>query len=303
MKECPECGEPHSNKKYCSKECLYSSQRKDLSKECENCGEVFRVSSTSELDRRTYCSNDCMYDSFKERVKCECDYCGDKIEKRKYEMERREGTYCDTECAKNDRKKRVNRKCNQCGENFEVRESQLRRNRGKYCSKKCHNKSKKDGEKIECEKCGDVIWVKKSLLEKNDKHFCNRKCYNSYRTVKMDCENCGETFQCGRTEYMDGRKYCGMSCRIESGENLDINWVSEYGDMWHKSRYEALERDEWECVECGMSQSKSKSEFGVGLHVHHKKPYSEFDKDKNAHKLDNLVSLCASCHRKEETQL
>jgi len=69
-----------------------------------------------------------------------------------------------------------------------------------------------------------------------------------------------------------------------------------YGPLWDNARTRALERDNHRCTSCGLSEQTHYTEYGCGLSVHHIKPYSSFDDDTEAHKLDNLRSLCNRCH-------
>ncbi len=59
----------------------------------------------------------------------------------------------------------------------------------------------------------------------------------------------------------------------------------------------ALERDNWECQECGMSQEKCIVMFNRQLSVHHKDEngLTVSKEDKN-NDLDNLITLCTRCH-------
>jgi len=61
-------------------------------------------------------------------------------------------------------------------------------------------------------------------------------------------------------------------------------------ERWKQNRRAALARDKV-CQDCGTSDK---------LHVHHIRPVSSFDHSNDAHYLDNLVVLCASCHPKWE---
>lgn len=62
---------------------------------------------------------------------------------------------------------------------------------------------------------------------------------------------------------------------------------------WRDARWEALERDDWNCQLCGRGLE------GQPAHVHHKRA-REGQGDKVADRLENLESLCAECHRKVE---
>ena len=79
---------------------------------------------------------------------------------------------------------------------------------------------------------------------------------------------------------------------------LDSPYASqEYGVNWTKQRKKCLERDGYACRVCETHQS----EIGREPSVHHITPRSKFDgtpREMNA--LENLVTLCPSCHGKFE---
>jgi len=58
--------------------------------------------------------------------------------------------------------------------------------------------------------------------------------------------------------------------------------TGEYPDDWSDRRKQVLERDGYECQECGSSDRT--------LHVHHVTPISEG----GSHRLSNLETLCES---------
>ena len=65
----------------------------------------------------------------------------------------------------------------------------------------------------------------------------------------------------------------------------------DYGPTWPQARAAALARDGHRCRICGARE---------GLHVHHLRPVRLFPRVEDAHRLDNLVTLCARCHRRAE---
>jgi DEAD/DEAH box helicase domain-containing protein len=76
---------------------------------------------------------------------------------------------------------------------------------------------------------------------------------------------------------------------------------NDYGPNWNGQRKLALERDGRRCRTCGASGEESL------LHVHHIRPFREYgyapgenENYKFANQLDNLVTLCPSCHRRAE---
>lgn len=65
---------------------------------------------------------------------------------------------------------------------------------------------------------------------------------------------------------------------------------------WSAARRERLEQDEFECVDCGLSNDTHIKRHGHSLHVHHLRPARTFDDPADAHELSNLVTLCTDCH-------
>lgn len=57
----------------------------------------------------------------------------------------------------------------------------------------------------------------------------------------------------------------------------------------------ALERDNWQCQNCGINQEQHIIIFGRRISVHHKDGNGRNTQDKN-NNLDNLQTLCIRCH-------
>jgi DEAD/DEAH box helicase domain-containing protein len=94
------------------------------------------------------------------------------------------------------------------------------------------------------------------------------------------------------------------------GETLTERLVSaglmvrpnEYGPNWGRQRERALARDEYRCRTCGSEAGPGRS-----LHVHHIRPFRDYgylpginEAYRLANEIENLVTLCASCHRQAE---
>jgi 5-methylcytosine-specific restriction endonuclease McrA len=73
-----------------------------------------------------------------------------------------------------------------------------------------------------------------------------------------------------------------------------------YGSAWDEKRKQVLKRDNYECQNCGVDEDTHKKRRGFSLHVHHIVPLREFDDVTEANRLENLVSVCASCHNEVE---
>lgn len=68
------------------------------------------------------------------------------------------------------------------------------------------------------------------------------------------------------------------------------------GHTWPEQREKALERDDYKCQRCRMSNAEHEAEYSQELHVHHIVRYGDFDDHKRANRLTNLITLCRPCH-------
>jgi DEAD/DEAH box helicase domain-containing protein len=71
--------------------------------------------------------------------------------------------------------------------------------------------------------------------------------------------------------------------------------ANKYGANWKAQKEAARERDEYTCQNCGVVED------GRAHDVHHKVPFRAFPGFEEANRLENLASLCPSCHRRTET--
>lgn len=72
---------------------------------------------------------------------------------------------------------------------------------------------------------------------------------------------------------------------------------NRYGPEWPRQRDLARARDGYTCQVCGKSENNRAHD------VHHKIPFRTFESPHQANRLENLVTLCHSCHRRVETNL
>lgn len=73
--------------------------------------------------------------------------------------------------------------------------------------------------------------------------------------------------------------------------------ANDYGPDWDQIRARVLNRDGGRCQVCGATG------FMQPLHVHHIQPFRSFATRETANQLQNLISLCPSCHRKAEMKV
>lgn len=79
---------------------------------------------------------------------------------------------------------------------------------------------------------------------------------------------------------------------------------NDYGPNWEAQRDAARARDNFRCQQCNTAGQRD----GPQHHVHHLRPFREFgyvrgenDNYRLANELDNLITLCPSCHRTVES--
>jgi DEAD/DEAH box helicase domain-containing protein len=78
--------------------------------------------------------------------------------------------------------------------------------------------------------------------------------------------------------------------------------VRDYGPNWAQQRERARRRDGFKCRHCGLPEREDRRHD-----VHHVRPFRTFgyvsgenENYRAANRLENLVTLCASCHRRAE---
>ena len=146
--------------------------------------------------------------------------------------------------------------------------------------KKAHNKGKRERTKNKCKACNKEFEVVKS--QKYLKYCC-KKCY--YEDGKFDRAK-------GKRWFLTNKQRLNKSGKNNPAWKGGISKLP-YGIEWTKLLKENIKiRDNFTCQECSKHQSKHKHSF----HVHH------IDNNKFNNKMDNLITLCPSCHGKKQWQ-
>lgn len=148
-----------------------------------------------------------------------------------------------------------------------------------------------------CETCGEDFRYYPSV---RDGQFCSNDCAGKprRRQVELTCPGCKKTFE--RRQSLD-TEYCSMACW---GQNNDIyiedDVSTHYRDGWYRQRRRALERDDYRCTVCGITNEEHEAQFGFGFDVHHAVPLRLFVKRekpvRDAHSLRNLTTVCRTHH-------
>lgn len=222
-----------------------------------------------------------------------------------------------------------NRVCETCGCRFYSEDEQT------YCSRDCYwddvsfeganNPNYRDAkETICCEICGDEfdyypsekegLYCSDCVETEEWRHTVSLEGEENPRwnggPLDLECDVCGESFERRPGNVTTEAVFCGEACRREwlseafTGEGHP-NWRGggngPYGKGWADVRRRALERDGYECVVCGTTRE----ELGRNPDVHHIVPVRVFVESddwskEDAHYLENVVTLCPSCHRRAE---
>ncbi len=80
------------------------------------------------------------------------------------------------------------------------------------------------------------------------------------------------------------------------------NDPNDYGPDWSRIRLAVRTRDGFRCQVCGALETDPSTELRASHQhdVHHKIPFKSFTSARDANRLDNLTTLCATCHRNVE---
>lgn len=210
----------------------------------------------------------------------------------------------------------ANRTCNGCGERFYDPKARL-----EYCDDCNPNAGQNNGnysgarERTECERCGTAFGYYPSnkdgvycseCVERADEFLGTpyAEMVDAERVSRV-CKQCGQSRSVLKSEIERGEgQFCGRECHSEwLSENRvgeeHHHWKpgeTEYSGEWWSVRETALERDDHECQRCG----RAADEIGREPDVHHVTPVREFENAQDAHSIENVVTLCRSCHSKVE---
>lgn len=187
--------------------------------------------------------------------------------------------------------------CKACGTPFFVLLTRLKNpgSTNEYCSHRCK------GQRIRETQRGRVrsaaTRAKLSQSKRGVPNLARRK-----PPVLLTCLQCGQTSErSGPSRFHAKRaRFCSTACWYAYWrEHPDIHPLFRggrfpyYGPNWPDQAREARRRDGYTCRDCGKHQTRPR------LDVHHVVPRSAFHGDhRAANALDNLITLCKSCHTK-----
>ena len=208
-------------------------------------------------------------------------------------------------------------KCPNCGKEYDPGRWQT-----KTCSVSCAVQYRyRDYERklqlVECATCGKVFERRNidvaRVEARGGKHYCSRACMGKayMNRVTLTCSECGKVFERAKSGVNENDKhhFCSKECQAKNTDYIlsgEKHWHYITGDKsykrganWLEQRRKARERDNYTCQHCGMTEQ----ELGKALDVHHIKPYRLFADYVEANELENLISLCPSCHHRADAQI
>lgn len=155
-----------------------------------------------------------------------------------------------------------------------------------------------------CPTCGEIFYPTKANLNRGWGKYCSLECAFNDRggdSSPTICEQCGQEFEAKNVELNRGAaRFCSPECwyNHNTGENhhLFVGGSDYRGADWGRQREEARRRDGFVCAVCGKPEMLEIMDYGHGLHVHHIVPYRETQDNS----LDNLLTVCSSCHKRIE---
>lgn len=293
---------------------------------CKNCGQEFTVKK-GRKDKTKFCSRSCYFchlkkhgSPHKKRVSLTCEYCGKGFEVTPARAKKQR--FCSVECNNKSRSylKQVTKTCPQCEKDFVTytggNSEQV------YCSQKCFSEFKSvigiTGKVIVyCANCNSPVQKYPSRLNYK-RHFCNMDCKREFMTgrksgyrnsIMKSCLICHRLFALPKSRKYrkycpdcDGRKYEDAYKDIRRHGEEHPFFVSskqkKKGRNWEEQAAKARKRDGKKCVICGEKGNERR------LPVHHINPRHEFktleELETIGNRLDNLITLCQSCHMKAE---
>lgn len=299
-----------SKNHFCNQEC-YGKWRKGkvffetlphVSVICDGCGEQFVLPSYEASATKThYCSKECKDKCVNVKIELTCEYCHVKFLRPAYQK-RRKHDFC-------------------CPEHGYAWRSENKESEFRYMRK---------GTVVHCANCDAELIRPPSRTDNYEKQFCNMKCQGEWISknavgenalrwaggnIKVNCAQCGAELERPMNAIKRSKKhFCDIYCRgdwqseHQTGEAHPLwtgGYKNYYGPNWSKQRQAARERDNHTCQQCG----KTRDEVGKELDVHHIIPFRKFkykagenDNYLQANQLDNLMTLCPSCHSKDKGQ-
>lgn len=188
--------------------------------------------------------------------------------------------------------------CQNCPPNAGKHNGNWRGGRETTCCDSCGSEFRYYPSNKEGVYCSNCVQEAKGLLPDNPSEKGKR--------IQTECLYCDKKMivRPSRENSRSRGTFCDMDCY---GDWLSENVVGKdhhqweggsinYTGKWWRVRRKALKRDGRTCQNCG----KHESELGTTPDVHHIIRVRDYDDPQEAHFLNNVTTLCRSCHRNVE---
>ncbi|RTL07682.1 HNH endonuclease [Candidatus Dependentiae bacterium] len=151
--------------------------------------------------------------------------------------------------------------------------------------------SRRQAVEVRCLRCEAPFVTRTDQVSK----YCSAKCSHQARKrqVETACAYCGATVLRSPSKMKNSRSgfvFCDRACKERAQRERTVKQIlpPHYGTGTGEFEYRSIflkAGGVLKCVRCGYD------EFSCGIEVHHK------DKNRKNNSIQNLVSLCANCHR------
>lgn len=232
----------------------------------------------------------------------------------------------------------VDRNCPVCGVTYKASAARLKHGRQTTCSRQCSYRLRafhktKEKIKLQCPVCLSHFERLESMNKDSQSCYCSPSCaykgrslgitkmpkrgkgtYNikisQKKPVELHCIECNNLFVTIPAKAIRS-KFCSKSCcnkhqkKTMLGE-LNPSWIDgrsydkrcHRGQDWAEQRQKAYRRDNYTCQHCGVKcvgrNSLTKNNAHRLIQCHHVTHWRE----SHDNSLENLVTLCVSCHAK-----
>lgn len=234
-----------------------------------------------------------------------CEICGKRFA-RYGNRGRSRARFCSKQC-KDAPRRRVDLQCLTCRRPFWRYESETKHRNAQFCSTKCAHMSRRILPTLICkfEQCQKPFMPPARTRMDTRGKFCSRDCYAEWtlwhRTRIYDCAECGALFRRGNAtnaKTKGKKRFCSRECstKHQRGEHHHASRsprLPRRGRVWKELGLKVKERDGFACVRCGKPEGPAHRDR---LQIDHVIPARSFDDPAVADRMDNLRSLCASCH-------
>lgn len=191
-------------------------------------------------------------------------------------------------------KKSIDSSCSNCGKPIKIMAYLLKRCQSHHCSAECRKLGRRQQFDIECVGCHAIFQVPANRKDKAK--YCSKACRLQTESVTRPCAQCGIEVTRARATMRQERIYCSRECQHNyqsehcRAQNHPL-WRNapkrQMGSNWTRQRRAALRRDNFTCQLCGATDH---------LEVHHLKPARHFIVPERSNSLDNLQTVCSTCH-------